>query len=180
MLAWILDFQTDRHIHVRVGTTLFDLFRMENGYPQRMVIIPVLFNIMMNDILEPQNNVKLSFNADDSAIWRAGPNPNANQRYLQSYLVKLKTFFDEWGVMVSTSKFVAIESHRWGTPAAHRPLRLGTLRYDNTVKFVGVTFYRFLTWSYHIKFVADRCRKRLNLMRSITGSLSGGRRNIPS
>src|ERR1043165_3490726 len=127
---------------------------------------------MLNDIPEPQNDVKLSLYADDSAIWRAGPNPEVNQRHLQTYLDRLKIFFDDWGVKVSTTKTVAVEFRRLGTPTAHRPLKLGTSRlsYKDSVKFLGVIFDRYLTWSEHIRYVADRCKKRLNLMRAIAGS----------
>lgn len=64
-LHW-LDVQlpfTDRHVRIRDGTALSDLFRMKNG---SSVISPVLF---VNDIPEPQNDVKLCVYADDSAIW---------------------------------------------------------------------------------------------------------------
>ena len=172
MFNWIRDFLTDRHIRVRVGAELSELFHMENGSPQGSVISPVLFIIMMNDIPEPKNDVKISLYADDSAIWRAGPNPDVNQRHLQTYLDRLKKFFDDWGFRVSTTKTVAVEFRRSGTPTAHRPLRLGTSRlsYKDSVKFLGVIFDRYLTWSEHIRYVADRCKARLNLMRAIAGS----------
>src|SRR6218665_2159425 len=172
MFNWIRDFLSDRHIRVRVGAELSDLFLMENGSPQGSVISPVLLIIMMNDIPEPENGVKLSLYADDSAIWRAGPNPEVNRRHLQFYLDRLKKFFDEWGFKVSTTKTVAVEFSRSGTPPAHLPLKLGTSRllYHSIVKFLGVIFDRHLTWSEHIQYVTDRCRKRLNLMRAMAGS----------
>src|SRR6218665_337909 len=181
MFNWIRDFLTDRHIRVRVGAELSDLFLMENGSPQGSVISPVLFIIMMNDIPEPENGVKLSLYADDSAIWRAGPNPDVNTRHLQSYLDRLKKFFDEWGFKVSTTKTVAVEFSRNGTRPAHLPLKLGTSRllYQSSVKFLGVIFDRHLTWAEHIKYVADRCRKRLNLMRAMAGPPWGGLERRP-
>ena len=47
MFNWIRDFLTERHIRVRVGAELSDLFLMENGSPQSSVISPVLFVITM-------------------------------------------------------------------------------------------------------------------------------------
>src|SRR6218665_1387915 len=131
--------------------------------------------MMMNDIPEPANDVKLSLYADESAIWRAGPNPEVNRRHLQSHLDRLKKFFDEWGFKVSTTKTVAAEFRLSGTPTAHLPLKLGTSRllYKSSVKLLGVIFDRHLTWSEHIKYVADRCKKRLNLMRAMAGSHLG-------
>src|SRR6218665_610165 len=76
------------------------------------------------------------------------------------------------GFKVSTTKTVAVEFSRNGTPPAHLPLKLGTSRllYQSSVKFLEVIFDRHLTWSEHIQYVADRCRKRLNLMRAMAGS----------
>src|SRR6218665_2014719 len=179
MFNWIRDFLTDRHIRVRVGAELSDLFLMENGSPQGSVISPVLFIIIMNDIPEPANDVKLSLYADDSAIWRAGPNPEVNRQHLQSYFDRLKKFFDEWGFKVSTTKTVAMEFSCSRTPTAHEPLKLGTSRllYQSSVKFLGVIFDRHHRWSEHIQYVADRCRKRLNLMRAMAGSHWGASRD---
>src|ERR1700733_7889233 len=96
--------------------------------------------IMLDDILEPPNGVKLSLYADDSAIWRAGPKPEVNQRILQFFLDRLKKL--EWGFRVSTTKTVAVEFHRNGTPSHHLPLKLGSsdLSYQVKVKFLGVIF----------------------------------------
>jgi len=41
-------FLTDRHIRIRVGAELSDLFLVDNGSPQGSVSSPVLFIIMMN------------------------------------------------------------------------------------------------------------------------------------
>ena len=157
---------------MRVGAELSELFLMENGSPQGSVISPVLLIIMMNDNPEPANDVKLSLFADNSAIWRTGPNPEVNRRHLQSYLDRVKKFFDEWGFKVSITKTVFEKFCRSGTPTAHLPLKLETSRllYQSSVKFFGVIFDRHLTWSEHIQYVADRCRKRLNLMRAMAGS----------
>ena len=80
---------------------------------------------------------------------------------------------------MSTTKTVAVEFSRNETPAAHLPLKLGTSRllYQSSVKFLGVVFDRHLTWSEHIQHVADRCRKRLNLMRAMAGSHWGASRD---
>jgi len=163
---WIRNFLTDRHIRVRVGAELSYLFLMENGSPHGSVISPVLFIIMMNDIPEPANDVKLSLYADDSAIRRAGQNPEVNRRHLQSYLARLKKFFNEWGFKVSTTKTVAVEFCRSGTPNSPSADEAGDLApaQPEQRQVPWSSFDRHLTWSEHIQYVVDRCRKRLNLM----------------
>lgn len=70
MFNWIRYFLTGRHIRVRVGTALSYLFRVEDEFTQSSAISPVLLIIIMNDILEPQKDVKLSLYAGENTIWR--------------------------------------------------------------------------------------------------------------
>lgn len=51
MFNWIKNFLCDRTIQIRVGTVMSDVYEVENGTPQGSVISPVLFNIMVNDML---------------------------------------------------------------------------------------------------------------------------------
>ena len=108
MFRWIRNFLSDRSIRVRVGTSLSSSFLMENGSSQGSVISPVLFIILLNDIPEPMNDIKLSLYADDSAIWRSGLKQEVNEKELQRYLDRVKKYFDDLGFKVSTSKTVAV------------------------------------------------------------------------
>uniref|UniRef100_A0A667ZNI8 RNase H type-1 domain-containing protein n=1 Tax=Myripristis murdjan TaxID=586833 RepID=A0A667ZNI8_9TELE len=75
MFNWIKNFLCDRTIQVRVGTVLSEVYRVENGTPQGSVISPVLFNIMVNDMLSNfKGNFGVSLFADDGAIWKRGRN----------------------------------------------------------------------------------------------------------
>ena len=74
MYRWIDDFLTDRTIQVKIGNELSDVIKLENGTPQGSVLSPVLFLIMINDLPDPEDEVKLSIFADDCSIWRSGRN----------------------------------------------------------------------------------------------------------
>ena len=45
--------------------------------------------------------------------------------------------------------------------------------HQHQVKFLGVIFDRKLNWKAHIGYVVDRCKKVLNVMRSLTGQRWG-------
>jgi len=70
-------------------------YTLQNGTPQGSVISPLLFPLMVNDIDEPENGVKLSLFADDSAAWKSGSNLAALTRDIQRYLNRLTTFFND-------------------------------------------------------------------------------------
>ena len=53
-----------------------------------------------------------------------------------------------------------------------------TIKFEKTVKFLGVIFNQGLTWAAHIDDIIERCKVRLNLMRAISGSTSGASRSI--
>lgn len=108
ILHFVADFLANRNIQVRVGTALSSTHQLQNGTPQGSVISPFLFLIMINDIEEAKNGVKLSLYADDSATWKSGSNVAAITKDVQHYLDQLKNFFDRWGFKLSTDKTVAI------------------------------------------------------------------------
>ena len=71
MLAWISSFLSTRTFQVRVGSTLSNVFSLENGIPQGSVLSPILFSIMINDLPEHINS-NINIFADDSCIWQSG------------------------------------------------------------------------------------------------------------
>src|SRR6218665_1234811 len=176
LFKWIRNFLSDRSIRVRVGTSLSNSFPMENGSPQGSVISPVLFIILLNDIPEPMNGIKLSLYADDSAIWRSSHKQEVNERELQRYLDRVKKYFDHWGFKVSTSKTVAVRFQKRQRPEGKPPcLKLGSanLVFEKSVKFLGMLFDQRLDWTAQVNYIVDRCKPRLNLMRAMAGASWG-------
>ena len=48
-----------------------------------------------------------------------------------------------------------------------------TINTANSAKFLGIIFDCKLTWSEHISYIEGKCKKRLNLMRSVAGNTWG-------
>ena len=44
------------------------------------------------------------------------------------------------------------------------------LKFENKAKFLGMILDKRLTWNEHVKYIEDRCKARLNLMRSLSGT----------
>ena len=101
---FIWDFLRNRTIQVCVGSELSSVRTLENGTPQGSVISPLLFLLMVNDITESDNGVKLSLYADDSAVWQSGKDIALLNRHLQHYLNVISRFYSEWGLKISTTK----------------------------------------------------------------------------
>ena len=47
------------------------------------------------------------------------------------------------------------------------------IKCDSQVKFLGMIFNSKLSWTRHVNYIEEKCRKRLNLLRSVTGESLG-------
>ena len=181
ILQFVSDFLTNRSIRVRIGSAISRPYQLENGTPQGSVISPFLFLIMVNDLEVPDDNVQLSLYADDSAAWKSGTNIDALSRSIQRYLDRLVIYFEQWGFKLSPEKTVAIVFTRSKKiQPADVKLLVGdkVIKVEKAVKFLGVIFDQQMSWKSHIDYVADRCNKRLNLMRVMSGARWGASKGV--
>ena len=65
ILNFVVNFLTDHSIRVRIGAAVSNSYELQNGTPQGSVINPLNFPLVVNDIDEPENGVKLSLFADN-------------------------------------------------------------------------------------------------------------------
>ena len=172
---WIDDFLSERTFQVRVGDQLSDTLRLDNGTPQGSRLSPLLFLIQINDFPEPEVGTKQAIYADDSSIWRTGKNLEITKKRLQIDLNKIEKWCDEWGFSLSTEKTIGVVFTRHYKQPETPALTLcgKDINIKNQVKFLGVIFDRKLNWKAHIGYVVDRCKKVLNVMRSLTGQRWG-------
>ena len=68
MLKFVEDFLKNRSIQVRVGAAMSSTYFLDNGTTQGSVLSSLLFIIMINDLPESSNGVKLTLFADDSSM----------------------------------------------------------------------------------------------------------------
>ena len=172
MHDWIEDFLTDRTIQVRVGNQLSRKVRLENGTPQGSVLSPVLFLIMFNDVPDTDNRLKLSIFADDCSIWKAGPNIQHNTMIVQKYFDRFQAWCDKWGVRISKTKTTAmIFSNKQNEEnSVHLKIKGDEIKFEKQVKFLGMILDQRLTWTKHINYIIDRCNRRLNILRALSGT----------
>jgi hypothetical protein len=72
MCDWIDAFLNERTFQVRVGTTLSQIHKVENGTAQRANFSPLVFITMIDDLTDSLEKVQSSLFADDSMIFKGG------------------------------------------------------------------------------------------------------------
>lgn len=69
LFNWMKNFLMDQTNRVRVGNEMSEEFKVENGTLQGSVISPILFNIMISDMInKTEEEYRMSLFADDGAI----------------------------------------------------------------------------------------------------------------
>ena len=130
-----------------------------------------MINDLFHQIPEP---VQRSLYADDGAEWICTDTLNQAFPLIQRSLSSICEWSDLWGLDFSPTKSSSIifTLKRCSLPT---PLMLnGTpLPVATTVKFLGITFDKGLTWKQHILQLRSRCQSDLRLLSLISRNIWG-------
>ncbi|GFV34767.1 probable RNA-directed DNA polymerase from transposon BS [Trichonephila clavipes] len=95
---WISDFLSQRFLNIKYGNSRSGYSQTRQGLPQGSVLSPVLFNIMINDLLSFIDNAVPEINsllyADDLVVWSTGSDIPKLESTLNSALVTLASWTD--------------------------------------------------------------------------------------
>ncbi len=171
LLAWILDFLTNRTATVKFQEKHSEMREFDNGTPQGSVLSPRLFNLMMEFLVSqalPEDTTIYSY-ADDLVLTSNGLNALTKmQRLLNIVNVHLASL----GLKVSPLKTKAMAI---ATPDPLNRLMVdGTpIEWTRSYKYLGIVIDKPLSFKDHVTYIVARIRKRLNLMRAMTSYLTG-------
>lgn len=172
MFKWIGNFVHDRTFQVRVGNSLSHNKVLENGTAQGAQISPSLFIVMNNDLVDLlPKDLSASLFADDLEYDAAGTSIPHLVKLVQRGLDVTENWCDTTGMRISHLKSVAV---LFTKSIARHDIKLtingNEIPVVKSAKFLGMTFDNRLSWSNHIKELAERCNKRINVMRAIAGN----------
>ena len=177
---FIRNFLSHRCFRVRVGNQLSSSFSQESGIPQGGVLSVALFAVAINDICDQlPTTIGRSLFVDDLAVWYTASSPRLVSRQLQLAVVRLERWSKENGLRFSTSKTVAVHFCRRKCSDLDLGIRLYGQRIPTrpTVKFLGVTLDRRLTYNEHLKVLRERCFKSMNVLKCVSRTSYGADRS---
>ena len=170
IFKWVENFLSDRTFQVKVGAELSDKFVQQNGTPQGSIISPLLFLIMINDIPTGVDGVEMSLFADDSAIYLGHRNIKTLENKIQLSINLIQNWCNKNGFKISMNKTTGVLfSKRNKLSRITIKIDQKQIKIENKVKFLGVIFDSKMSWKPHIDYIVEKCKKRLNLLRAISG-----------
>jgi len=177
---FISNFLQDRTFSVKLPSNVIsDVFVQENGVPQGSVLSPTLFSVMIDDILSSApipRNLKYSLYADDCAIWHSSPYAEFSAGRVQLALNSVQQWASRWGFKFSVNKCVGVVFSLRKVPALNLTLDTQPIPFQNSVKFLGLHFDCRLTWKTHIDNLLVRVRKKINVLKYLSGTSWGADR----
>ena len=178
MYRYIKEFISNRCISTRIENVYSSEKIIDQGIPQGSLIAPLLFSILISDlptVVSKYTNVVQY--ADDVAIWLncnlRKNTKNRTVKYIETIYQRdinaINNYMKLNGLQLSSEKTLLILFNNGQNSTVLPKLTLNneSLRYEQSVKFLGVHFTRNLSWKMHINHLITKARKNLNLLKII-------------
>ncbi|KAL4125740.1 hypothetical protein QTP88_009980 [Uroleucon formosanum] len=159
----------NRSFRVRINTRLSTHHEVQAGVPQGSDIAPFLYIFYTADIPVSQFTLTGTY-ADDTAILASSVNPILASHQIQTHLNILIPWFNKWGIKINETKSSHITFSLRPHDCPPIIMNNSTIPHCTTVKYLGLTFDRKLTWGPHLKDKRKQLNSRLHLLRPLLRS----------
>jgi hypothetical protein len=161
----IKSYLSDRYFSTRFGETLSSIAKISAGVPQGGILSPVLYNIYASDQPTSPNTLVADY-ADDKAIISVNNDPVIASHHLQNHLSLMEEWYTNWRLKINQSKSVHCTFTLRPTPCPAVSIHGIPIPNYHTVKYLGLTLDRRLTWAHHIKSKRINLNSRLRLLKT--------------
>ena len=161
----IMNMLSDRHFQVFLNSDVSRVRKLDNGLPQGSVLSCLLFNLYISDL--PKSKSRKFMFADDIAFAYQSRSFEKISSKLTEDLVPFADYCKKWRLIPSTSKTVVSCFHLIHVEASRQlvvSLNGNTLKHESSVKYLGVTLDRTLTYKKHLSNVSAKLSTRNNLI----------------
>lgn len=171
MLSFIKNYLSNRSFQVLIGNQRSKIVREETGVPQGSVIAVTLFLIAINGVFEClPKGVFIFLYADDIVIVVAGKKPKLIHRKLQAAVNAVTKWLVSVGFDISAEKSYRMHMCRHKHRPLTKPISINKVNIPTkkTLRILGVTLDRTLSFKEHFNNVYTSCKTRVNLLRTIS------------
>ena len=109
--------------------------------------------------------------ADDCCFWQIGTDINEIHNEVQENLNGVSAWCNKWGFKLSSSKSAAVLfTRKHKVPNVCLKINGHIPPVKNDFKYLGIIFQTNGTYNKHTKYVVNKRRKRINLLRAVKGT----------
>jgi hypothetical protein len=160
LIKIIESYLSNRTFQVKINKTLSIKQKMNAGLPQGAILSPVLYNIFINDIPTfPNSNIAIF--ADDTALYTTYRNYKYAINNLNKHIKLIAEWLSKWKIKLNADKSVAVMfTNKMLKTYKDHNIKIGdtNIPWATTVKYLGVTLDKNLTWNTHITQIRDKFR----------------------
>ena len=151
--------------------------RPMRGSPQGGVLSPLIWNVIMDTILTQFKGtaVRVVGYADDILLMIAGKDPGTLVDGMNKALKTVLRWGDENGLVFNPSKTCMVRFSQCKKFSQWRDVRMNavTLSYEDSMKYLGVTLQKSLSWNMHVHERSKKSTKIINLANACIGQKWG-------
>src|SRR5438093_11307613 len=175
---WFQSYLSDRVVRIHIGTKKTKRVFMNRGLMQGSVLSPTLWNSygarLIRQVKEKLPLIKLVNFADDFQLTATAQKPCETASRLEATGEVFITVCEKNYLEISEPKCVPMPhtQKRKDVPTGIT-LRGTRLEFAPHTRVLGVLFDKLLTGEAHVQLVREKCEKRINVLRALTGILKG-------
>ncbi|XP_026471577.1 uncharacterized protein LOC113375843 [Ctenocephalides felis] len=172
----IMSLLDNRAIYIKFKNKIIGPRVISTGLPQGSILSPLLFNIYMSDLnTQTINGVKILQYADDIFIYCSGVSMEECKKKIQDSLNKVSAWLNANNLSLSPTKSEAIIFSRHRKPLNSLVLNIGNMQVKlcGSIKILGVTFDKNMSFQTHIREVVKKSEKGLNIIKRLSGTKWG-------
>ena len=180
MYNWIKAYLHNRK--ARVDGLKSKKILLRHGVPQGGVLSPTLFLVYINDLIaELPHGTKVAMYADDMVMWCTDEQAAVATKLLQRAIDALTAWASRWCVSINTDKCsTTLFTLSPKQKAGDIKINGVPLREDKQPTYLGVTFDDRMTWKHHISKAATKARRKMAILRKLSGTTWGASGKILS
>ncbi|VVC42838.1 Endonuclease/exonuclease/phosphatase,Reverse transcriptase domain [Cinara cedri] len=156
----------ERFFAVRHGNSMSNYHKIIAGVPQGSDLSPILYNIFTYDIPQTTDTILATY-ADDTAILSSDNDPQIATQKVQNHLNLISSWTNQWKIKLNQTKSTQINFTLNRRECPPLVLNNNPLPNSSSIKYLGITIDKRLTWKEHTTKKRKQCNARLHLLRPI-------------
>ena len=156
----LISYLTKRQFMVKYVDAITTTFPIEAGIPQGSVLGPLLFSIYTAD-LPISIEITIAIFADDTELLVSHANPMISSSTLQRGLDSMEKWFHKWGFKTNEKKSTHVTFTLRKQTCPQVSINNITVPNKDTVRYLGMSLHRRLTWKQHIVDKSKQLRDKL-------------------